>query len=83
MSYNHYNPSAFPLNEYMIIAPYWADVDTTEIGQIYFRETNDSALLAIVADDLTVGFPTSNVTKLIIVTWKDVGYFDKNTDKVC
>ena len=85
MPYNPYSPRAFPLNEHMIIAPFWADVDTRGIGHIYFRQTNDSTLLTRAANELRAAFPTSdvNVTKLFIVTWNATGYFDQKKDKVC
>lgn len=67
------------------ITPYWADVDITGIGRIYYRQTNNSALLARATDEIRIAFPTSqnvNVSNLFIVTWDAVGYFSRQTDKV-
>ena len=77
---------ALPLNEDIkLIAPYWADFDTRGIGQIYYRQTNNSALLARATNEIQMAFPTSqnvNVTNLFIITWDSVGYYNSGTDKV-
>ena len=68
-----------------MIVPYWADVDTTGTGQIYYRQTTDSTLLARATNEIRMGFPTYpnvNVTNLLIATWDSVGYYDSSTDKV-
>ena len=68
-----------------MIAPYWADVDTTGTGQIYYRQTTNSTLLARATNEIRMAFPTSqnvNVTNLLIATWDSVGYYDSRTDKV-
>jgi len=84
-SYNYHGPRALPNISERFIAPYWADVDTTEIGQIYYRQTNKSALLARATSEIQRAFTTSenlNVTNLLIVTWDTVGYYDRHMDKV-
>ena len=68
-----------------MIAPYWADVDTAGIGQIHYRQTTNSTLLARATNEIRMAFPTSqnvNVTNLLIVTWDSVGYYLSHTDKV-
>lgn len=62
-----------------------ADVDTTGIGQVFYRETTDPALLLFAANDLEDVFPDLgpiNITSLFIATWFYVGYFDNNVDRV-
>ena len=85
-AFSDHNPRAFPIsgNE-RIIAPYWADADTTGIGQILYRQTKNPALLARATDEIRAAFPTSqneNLTSLLIVTWDSVGYYNRGTDKV-
>ena len=80
-------PLPFPLNSIgaMLIAPYWADVDTKEIGDIYYRQTTDPSLLARATSEIRAAFPTSgNVTikSLLIATWDNVGYWFQKLDKV-
>ena len=68
-----------------IIAPYWADVDTSGTGQIFYRQSTDPSLLARATSEIQAAFPASeNVTiqSLVIVTWDKVGYYNSNTDKV-
>ena len=69
----------------MIIAPYWADVDTRGTGRVFYRQTSDPSLLARATSEIRTAFPeSSNVTiiNLLIATWNRVGYYFRNTDKV-
>jgi len=83
--YNHYEPRSLPLNQIHFVTPFWADVDLTGTGQVYYRQTNDSTLLARASNEIKTAFPMSqnvNITNLLIVTWDSVGYYSANTDKV-
>ena len=84
--YNVRTPLSFPLSgNNKIIAPYWADVDTRGTGNIYYRQTTDSSLLARATSEIRAAFPESrNVTikNLLIATWYKVGYYYQNSDKV-
>ena len=84
--FNKFDPDAFPLSETDgIIAPYWADVDIRGVGQIFYRQTDNSTLLTKAAKEIGNAFPTSKnltVTSLFIVTWDSVGYYNAKTDKV-
>ena len=84
--FNVRTPYSLPLSSsYMIIAPYWADVDIRGTGRIYYRQTSDTNLLARAANDIRRGFPSSEnvtVTNLLIATWDAVGYYYSNSDKV-
>ena len=76
----------FPLNE-TLIAPYWADADTRDSGNVWYRETNDTELLDRARMEIQSAFSnanqqTSNITHLFIATWDAVGYFELNRDKV-
>jgi len=81
-----YNSNQFPLRDNKeIIAPFWADVDTTGIGGISYRETTDRELLSRADEDIKIAFPKSagfSSTYLFIATWNRVGYFESRTDKV-
>ena len=84
-SYNAYIPRALPVNGARFIAPYWADTDLRGIGQVYYRQTNDPALLARATNDIQRAYRLSRnviVTNLVIVTWDAVGYYNFGTDKV-
>ena len=80
-------PQAFPLNNLQLIAPYWADADTRDDGSgtVWYRETDEFALLARAAGDIQAVFisqSTFSPTHLFIATWERVGYFNLNTDLV-
>ena len=62
-----------------------ADVDTTGIGQVFYRETTDPNLLLEVLSNVQDVFPDLapvSLTSLFIATWFYVGYFDNNVDRV-
>ena len=81
-----------------MIAPYWADVDTREssetpppgvsredTGKLWYREEFSSELLEKAGREIRDAFnglPTFSPTSLFIATWRYVGYFSRNIDKV-
>jgi len=67
------------------VAPFWADVDTTNAGQVWYRQSTDQTLLDRANTQIRNAFPVEsifNATNLFIATWKYVGYFDSNNDRV-
>ena len=81
--YNPFTPSSLPISEFSFIAPYWADVDLTGIGQIYYRQTSNSTLLARATSEIQAAFSVSqNVSNLFVATWVTVGYYPSMTDRV-
>ena len=83
--YNVRTPLAFPLYGNQIIAPYWADVDSRESGQVFYRQTTDPSLLARATSEIRAAFPESRnftIQNLLIATWYRVGYYNLNSDKV-
>ena len=69
----------------MFVAPFWADVDTTNAGDVWYRQSTSQTLLNKANMQIRDAFPlltqfTAN--HLIIVTWDHVGYFDSKMDKV-
>ena len=86
-SFSDFNPSRFPLvgTEGHIIAPYWADVDTSGGGRgtVFYRQTTSLNLLQRASreiwDGLSVRFFPSH---LFIATWDAVDYFGSSNDRV-
>ena len=71
-----------------LIAPFWADVDTTpdDGGFVWYRQTMDSTLLNRGMDEILAAFTAVDSftpTFMFIATWDHVGYFFRNTDRVC
>ncbi|CAG7838551.1 unnamed protein product [Allacma fusca] len=74
----------FPL-DYPTIAPLYSDVDTRIEGSIYYRETQAPELLERTRVILTGQFSSAanfQPSSLTIVTWDNVGYFDRKSDKL-
>lgn len=73
-----------------IIAPFLADVDTSGVGNIYYRhitDADDPTVLAINKDVNDANFMEfSNAPfkakMAVIATWDQVGYFHGHSDKV-
>ena len=70
-----------------IIAPFWADVDTRGGGgQVWHHQSRNETTLKRAAREIKVAYPQVpddfKVTNLFIATWKEVGYYNKNKDKV-
>ncbi|ELT91752.1 hypothetical protein CAPTEDRAFT_173985 [Capitella teleta] len=69
---------------FKIIAPFFADVDTSLSGYVYYRETQDQTLLALASRQLWQAFPARRDFQpraLFIVTWDQVGYYKSGHDK--
>ena len=79
-----YTPVSFPFLGNPIIAPFWADVDTrVGDGSVYYRATNSKALLQRVEFEVVAIWRSFfKPTRLLIVTWDHVGYYDQKQDKV-
>ena len=80
-----YEEDEFPTDrDDKIIAPYWADVDTTGIGNVIYRMTTDADLLQRADNHIRRAFPTKTFSSnyLFIATWDHVGFFDGQTEKV-
>ncbi len=82
-----FNPRPFPIssNE-LIIAPFWSDIDTRARGMVYYRVTNTSTQIDKAALVIQAAFPDDYhdfvPTCLVIVTWDDVGYYNRGSDLV-
>ncbi|GLH09807.1 Putative vitellogenin receptor [Gryllus bimaculatus] len=74
----------FPL-DYPVIAPFYANVDIKNTGNVYFRETKNDALLKRATDRIRSAFSSGKfftATSLFITTWNEVGYYNLGSDKV-
>lgn len=72
-----FTPKPFPVGGRMLTA-FWADVDTTEYGEVYYRESQDRTLLERVSKDIRNNFPNLpnyKATWMYITTWYDVTFF--------
>ncbi|XP_038054969.1 sushi domain-containing protein 2-like [Patiria miniata] len=85
-----YTPESFPLgNDRRIIAPYWADVDVTNGGHVWYRQTtNDTDLLKRATDEVARVFAVDFRFEpfvaewLLIVTWDKVAFYNSRTGRV-
>lgn len=75
--------TSLPMDK-VLIAPYWADVDTSGIGDVFFRSTTSPTLLNNMSEIISTAFTNLIFTPqyLIIATWYEVGYNLGHTDKV-
>ena len=75
----------FPLgNNREIIAPFWADIDTSEKGNVWYHESSDPNFLKRASDEILKVYPETNFAaeNLFIATWEQVGYYNAATTKV-
>ncbi|XP_076091868.1 protein mesh-like isoform X1 [Mytilus galloprovincialis] len=74
-----YTPSPFPLaSNKRLVAPYWADIDTSNGGIIWYRETTNSTLLQKASEEIQRLFPKQYNFKaswMFIGTWKEVAFY--------
>ena len=77
--FNACTPLSLPLSgTQKIIAPYWADVDNKDTGQIFYRQSTDPSLLTRASREIQEAFPSSQnimIKNLFIATWVDVDYY--------
>jgi nidogen (entactin) len=73
-----------PLGSFRLVAPFYADVDTSLSGNVYYRETADASMLQKVETLIHANFPESSSFRprhLLIVTWDEVGYWNSMYDQ--
>ena len=81
-----FTPETFPLaNNLQLIAPFWADVDTTVAGNVWYREaSSERSLLQRARDEIRRALASQEdfqPTFLFIATWDHVGsYGDASTN---
>ncbi|XP_076091897.1 protein mesh-like [Mytilus galloprovincialis] len=74
-----YTPSPFPLaSKRRLIAPYWADTDTREGGDVWYRESTNLTLLGKASKEIHDNFPEQfnfHASWMFIATWDNVAFF--------
>ncbi|PAV61412.1 hypothetical protein WR25_01754 [Diploscapter pachys] len=79
-----FTPFCKPVPEaYRMIAPFWADVDITRSGNIFYRQTMDADVLRKGEIEIAAAFPEDRNIQLewaFVATWANVTYFDDLTD---
>lgn len=83
-SVSQYTPDRFPLGDNRrLVAPFWADVDTTVAGKVIYRETSVQGLLQRATDDITkiyVHCKNFRAGWLLIATWYEVAFYGAQGD---
>ena len=79
----HYSPEEFPVN-YPAIAPFWADVDTTAAGAVWFRVTTDPEVVLRISNSVKQHFNVEEyfAYEVVVITWDRVGHYYQSTDPV-
>jgi hypothetical protein len=71
----------FPM-EYPIIAPFYADIDTRGVGQVYWRASREDEDLTRAANLVQQYYwQEFSPREVVVVTWDQVGYYEEQTDK--
>ncbi|XP_060085577.1 sushi, nidogen and EGF-like domain-containing protein 1 [Ylistrum balloti] len=82
--YWQYIPQSLPLSDNTpLIAVFWMDVDTRSTGQVWYKLSNDSALLSRAKADITAYFDLQTSfqpTSVFTATWLDVPYWQAAGD---
>ena len=89
-AYNtQHTPTPFPLpNDELVIAPFWADVDTSgrRRGVVYYRNASSNTSLLERAQREVLTYFTSGMnfqpTFLFIATWDRVSFFGGGTSRL-
>ena len=73
-----FTPEKFPTDD-PIIAPFWADADTTCNGSVYYTNSSitNVSLLNRAADIINTAFTDANFVpqQLYVITWFEVDYY--------
>lgn len=77
-----FTPDAFPVGDgRRLIAPFWADVDTTNGGNVFYRESKNLEILQRATNDVKTyfsrDFTSFQASWVFIATWSDVSHFMK------
>ena len=76
---SQYTPDTFPLDgNRRVVAPFWADVNTNNGGEVFYRETTDPNLLQQATDDVKSVYVSQRkfrATWLLVATWYKVAFF--------
>ena len=72
----------FPM-EYPVIAPFYADIDTRGVGQVYWRASDQAEDIDRAANLVKQYYEGARFQpqEVVVISWDQVGYFDSRTDK--
>ena len=71
-----------------MVTPFWADVDTRGIGEVFFKETTNTTMVQWAKNIIShatsqlAGISWFRIRSVLIVTWYQVGYYNNHTDLV-
>ena len=79
-SVEEFTPVTFPTaNGQPMIAPYWADVDTRNGGEVFYRQSSNVELFQRATNDVKRffpgKFPSFQASWVFIATWQNVSRF--------
>ena len=80
-----FTSSPFPLGDNReIIAPFWADIDTSRRGNVWYHESSNPISLKRANKEIQRAYPgvQYKAESLFIVTWEHVGYYNAKATKV-
>ncbi|XP_028513868.1 sushi, nidogen and EGF-like domain-containing protein 1 [Exaiptasia diaphana] len=80
-----FKPKPFPLRGRAIIAPFWADVDTTKGGAIWYRQNTTTHLLEVASLDVRKAFPDFqrfSAIWMFVATWEKVPFFENKNENI-
>ncbi|XP_025009279.2 sushi, nidogen and EGF-like domain-containing protein 1 isoform X4 [Gallus gallus] len=76
---SQFTPVAFPISkDRRVVAAFWADVDNRRAGDVYYRESQDRAILERATRDIAryfPEFPDFSAQWVFIATWYRVTFF--------
>ncbi|XP_021251644.1 sushi, nidogen and EGF-like domain-containing protein 1 isoform X1 [Numida meleagris] len=76
---SQFTPVAFPISkDRRVVAAFWADVDNRRAGDVYYRESQDQAILQRATKDIAQyfpEFPDFSAQWVFIATWYRVTFF--------
>ena len=65
-----------------VICPFWANVDLTASGAVYYRSVTSSFQIDNEIRKYFIDAKTFTTKWALIATWQQVGYFERHADKV-
>lgn len=74
----------FPARHHLLslICPFYANVDTTSSGAVYYRRTSGSAAIDNEIRRYFSSAASFTASWVLIATWYNVGYYNNHADKV-
>ncbi|XP_063058064.1 sushi, nidogen and EGF-like domain-containing protein 1 isoform X2 [Engraulis encrasicolus] len=76
---SQFTPVAFPIaGDRRVVAPFWADVDNRRAGTVFYRESQEPAVLRRATADIRgyfPEFPEFESTWTLVATWHQVTFF--------